>query len=96
MKFSRRGLFGFAGAAAFTTAIPAKVLALVLPKPMAVARSSPSLMTINQINREAIRIFRSSNAFLANISLQYDQVYGAQAEDKNHDIRPSGRASTGG
>lgn len=33
---------------------------------------SNSLLTINMITREAVRLWKNSNAFLQNIDMQYD------------------------
>src|ERR1700753_1234070 len=38
---------------------------------------SNSLLTINMITREAVRLWKNSNAFLQNIDMQYDDSFAA-------------------
>lgn len=48
---------------------------------------SNSLLTIGMITREAVRLWRNSNAFLQNVDMQYDDQYGVSGAKIGSSLR---------
>jgi P22 coat protein - gene protein 5 len=46
-----------------------------------------SLLTINMITREAVRLWKNSNAFLQNVDMQYDDSYAVQGAKIGSQLR---------
>lgn len=89
MNFSRRGFLGGLLAVVSAPAIVRVENLMALPKPeilipqvetaVEYALRTNTLLTIEQITREAIRLFMNSNAFIFSINEQYEQEFAVKA-----------------
>jgi hypothetical protein len=77
---SRRGLISSALASIPAAALRPLLAAVPVLETYNGARNS--LLTLDMINREAIRLFTESNAFLKNISGQYEEEFDQEYEEE--------------
>lgn len=84
MELSRRGFLGGLLAVVSAPAIVRVESLMVLPASMQIILPEPiiwtggnNLLTIQQITREAVRLFMNSNAFIKSIDKQYDEEFAA-------------------
>lgn len=74
---TRRGFLRSLGAVLAAPAlapVTAKIVAM-LPEPAVAWEQRNRLLTIDMITREAIKLFRNSNAFLKNIDRQFEEEF---------------------
>lgn len=77
---SRRGLIGSLIA---LTAAPAivrveslmKLAPTEIIKPQIIPPNSNSILTINMITKEAIKLFKNSNSFIQDVGSQYEELF---------------------
>lgn len=50
-----------------------------------VPRNINSLLTIEMITKESIRLFKNSNAFIQSLDFQYDYLYDYEDENEDED-----------
>ena len=85
MNLSRRSFFGGAAALLATPSIirtPGllmQVKALLLPASLALPPEKSVLLTIHEITRESISLWKNTNAFLQNIDCEYDDQFARVA-----------------
>jgi len=47
-----------------------------------------TLLTINLITREAVRLWKNSNAFIQNVDMQYDESFAVSGAKIGSTLRP--------
>jgi hypothetical protein len=75
---TRRGFLRSLGAVLATPAlapVTAKIVAL-LPEPAVAWGQRNGLLTLNMITKEAVVLFRNSNAFINKMNAQFEEVFG--------------------
>jgi hypothetical protein len=88
VNLSRRSLFGLGAGAAVVASLPLK--GLLAPLPAIVEEAMPvaaagaitgnQLLTLQMITKDAVRIWKSSNHFLANIDSQYNHCFAERLQ----------------